>query len=77
MSGRALAYSTFNLAVVSALTVASLVPALLFLPFGLQFLETVWGSLNPAIGVKPTSIGVRQLIVSSLFTVLFIITWNL
>jgi hypothetical protein len=77
MSTRALAYSTFNLVVVSALAVASLVPVLLFLPFALQFVETVWGSLNPAMGVKPTSIGVRQLIVSSLFTVLFIIAWSL
>jgi hypothetical protein len=77
MSARALVYSAFNLAVVSALAVARLVPVLLFLPFALQFLETVWGSFNPAIGVKPTIIGVRQLIVSSLFTVLFIITWNM
>jgi hypothetical protein len=77
MAGRALAYSTFNQAAVFIMAVASLVPALLPLPFALQFLETVHGSLKPAIGVKPTSIGIRQLIVSSLFTVLFIITWNL
>jgi hypothetical protein len=77
MAARALAYSAFNLAAVSAMAVASLVPALLTLPYALQFLETLRGSLNPAIGVKPTSIGIRQLIVSSLFTVLFIIGWNL
>ena len=77
MAGRALAYSTFNLAAVSIMAVASLVPPLLPLPFALQFLETVQGSLNPAVGLKPTSIGIRQLIVSSLFTILFIITWNL
>jgi YwiC-like protein len=77
MAGRALAYSGFNLAAVTIMAVASLVPALLPLPYALQFLETVRGSLNPAIGVKPTSIGIRQLIVSSLFTVLFIVTWNL
>jgi hypothetical protein len=77
MASRALAYSTFNLSAVTIMAVASLVPALLPLPYALQFLETVRGSFNPAIGVKPTSIGIRQLIVSSLFTVLFIITWNL
>lgn len=77
MAGRALAYSAFNLAAVSIMAVASLVPALLPLPFALQFIETVWGSFNPAIGVKPTSIGIRQLIVSSLFTILFILIWVL
>jgi hypothetical protein len=29
------------------------------------------------VGVKPTRIGIRQLIVSTLFTVLFIIVWRL
>ncbi len=77
MAGRALAYSTFNVAAVSIMAVASLVPVLLPLPYALQFLETVRGSLNPAIGMKPTSIGIRQLIVSSLFTILFIVAWNL
>lgn len=77
MAGRALAYSAFNAAAVSIMAVASLVPILLPLPYALQFLETVRGSLNPAIGVKPTSIGIRQLIVSSLFTILFIVAWNL
>lgn len=77
MAGRALAYSTFNLVAVSILSVASLVPTLLPLPYALQFLETLRGSLQPAIGIKPTSIGIRQLIVSTLFTILFIVTWNL
>jgi hypothetical protein len=76
MASRALAYSAFNLLAVSIMAVASLVPILLPLPYALQFLETLRGSLNPAIGVKPTAIGIRQLIVSSLFTILFIITWN-
>jgi hypothetical protein len=75
MAGRALAYSAFNLFLVLALSIARFVPALLPLPFALQFAETLWGSIRPAIGYKPTAIGIRQLLVSSLFTVLFILTW--
>jgi hypothetical protein len=75
MARRALTYSAFNLLLVLALSVASFVPALLPAPFALQFGETLWGSLRPAIGYKPTAIGIRQLLVSSLFTVLFILTW--
>ena len=77
MARRALAYSGFNLLVVLVLSVARFVPVTLPLPFTLQFAETLWGSLRPAIGFKPTSIGLRQLLVSSLFTVLFILTWQL
>jgi hypothetical protein len=47
----------------------------IFAPYLLQWGETIWGTLNPAIGWKPTKIGMRQLIVSSLFTVLFILAW--
>jgi hypothetical protein len=77
MAQRALVYSGFNLLVVLVLSVARFVPALLPLPFALQFAETLWGSLHPALGFKPTAIGIRQLLVSSLFTILFIMTWNL
>jgi hypothetical protein len=48
----------------------------LFLAFLLQWAEAVWGTFQPAIGIKPTRIGLRQLTVSSLFTLLFILTWN-
>jgi hypothetical protein len=50
---------------------------LIFIPYALQWVETIWGTLNPAIGIKPTKIGLRQLIISTLFTILFIITWNI
>jgi hypothetical protein len=35
------------------------------------------GVSNPAIGLKPRAIGYRQLVVSTLFTLLFIVTWRL
>jgi hypothetical protein len=75
MARRALIYTTFNLVFVAALSLGTLVSPLLSLPYALQWVETIWGTINPAIGKRPTAIGVRQLIVSSLFTLLFILIW--
>ena len=75
MGRRALIYTTFNLVFVAALSILSLVSPLLILPYALQWLETIWGTFKPAVGMRPTTIGFRQLIVSSLFTILFILTW--
>lgn len=74
---RAWLYTSFNLAVVILLTILKVLPAWLFFPYLLQWAETVYTTFRPAIGVKPTIIGIRQLIVSSLFTVLFIVAWIL
>lgn len=73
---RALAYTLFNVLLSALLGAFGLLPGLVWIPFLLQFGETLWGTLNPAIGAKPVSIGVRQLIVSTLFTFLFILTWR-
>jgi hypothetical protein len=73
---RALLYTSFNLGVVAILSLLKLLPPFLFFPYLLQWCETLWGTLRPAVGVKPTQIGVRQLIVSTLFTLFFIVTWN-
>jgi hypothetical protein len=73
---RAILYSSFNLAVTIILPSLGFLPALIFTPYALQFGETIWGTLNPAVKVKPTRIGLRQLTVSTFFTILFIITWN-
>jgi len=73
---RALLYTSFNLILVVGLSLANITPTLLFIPYALQWVETIWGTLRPAIGYKPTSIGLRQLGVSTFFTILFIITWN-
>ncbi len=75
MGRRAIIYTTFNLIFVAALAMINLVAPLLILPYALQWGETIWGTLNPAIGTRPTAIGFRQLFVSSLFTLLFILTW--
>lgn len=76
MGSRAFLYTSFNLVLSLGLGVAHLIPRLVFVPFLLQWAETVWGIQNPAVGWKPTRIGIRQLIVSILWTVLFIWVWR-
>lgn len=74
---RAILYSSFNLGLTTILSTLGFLPSWIFLSYALQFIETIWGTMNPAVGVKPTRIGLRQLIVSTLFTILFIIAWNI
>jgi len=74
---RAFAYTSFNLIVVLALGLFSVLPRFLFLPYFIQWIETLWGIIHPAIKWKPTHIGIRQLIVSTLWTISFFVTWRL
>lgn len=74
---RAILYTSFNLILTVILSILGWLPPWIFIPYTLQWVETIWGTLNPAVGVKPTHIGFRQLIISTLFTILFIITWNI
>lgn len=74
---RALLYTSFNLIFVTSLGLGKVLPGLLPIPYFLQWLESIWGTIRPAMGVKPTTIGLRQLAVSITFTLLFIITWNI
>ncbi len=76
MGAPALAFAGFNLLASLGLALAGSVPAALPLPYALQLSETLWGVTHPAVGVKPTRIGVRQLVVSTLFTILFIVIWS-
>ena len=77
MGRRAFLYTSFNLAASLILGWTNLLPPWIFLPFLAQWAETVWGIFHPATGWKPTRIGVRQMIVSVLWTVLFIVAWRL
>lgn len=74
---RAFAYTTFNLVSVLTLGLVSVLPRFLFLPYLVQWVETMWGIFHPAIKWKPVRIGIRQLTVSILWTILFLITWRL
>jgi hypothetical protein len=77
MSKRTLQYTSFNLLLTIVLGWFAWLPRWIFVPYLVQWIETIWGVFYPATGWKPTAIGVRQLIVSILFTVLFIIFWRL
>jgi len=77
MGLRSFAYTTFNLVAVLVLGCSSVLPRLIFLPYLVQWIETLWGIFHPAIKWKPTRIGIRQLIVSIVWTILFIVTWRL
>jgi hypothetical protein len=73
---RAYLYTSFNFASTIALGLASVLPRFIFIPYLVQWMETMWGVDHPAVGWKPTRIGIRQLIVSVLWTVLFMVTWR-
>ncbi len=77
MSKRALQYTSFNLLLTILLGWSAWLPHWIFVPYLVQWLETIWGVSHPASGWKPTAIGIRQTIVSTLFTLLFIIFWRL
>jgi hypothetical protein len=75
MARPALTFNLLPVAVAAALALSGVVSGWLVLAFGIQFAEAVWGALKPAVKAKPTAIGVRQLLVSSLFTLMFILAW--
>jgi hypothetical protein len=75
-SGRsAMACTSFNLIITAILGLTAILPRWMFVPYALQWLEMLWGIEHPAVGWKPVRIGTRQLIVSLLWTLLFIICW--
>lgn len=76
MGRRAFLYTSFNLVLSAGLGLSAMAPAFIFVPFLAQWLETVWGITHPAVEWKPTRIGVRQLIVSIVWTILFILFWR-
>jgi hypothetical protein len=77
MGSRAAVYASFNLLLTLAAGGTGLLPRLIWLPYLLQWAETIFGITHPAIGAKPVRIGMRQMVVTSLFTILFIIAWRL
>ena len=69
-----IAFAGVNLLASLALgPLTGLQPPWVFVPFALQFAETLRGADHPAVGARPAAIGGRQLAVSALFTALFII----
>jgi hypothetical protein len=75
MARNSIAYHGLLLALVAGIASSGIVPPLVSLAFALPLVENIWGGVHPAVQAKPTAIGVRQLIVSSLFTLIFILAW--
>jgi hypothetical protein len=76
MGLRSLVYTSSSLIIALLMGWGNIVPRPIFIPFLLQWVETIWGVTHPSIGWKPVHIGVRQLIVSTLWTILFIVCWK-
>ena len=72
----ALTTMTAGLLLAAGLGAAGVVSPWLWIAYLWQGLEVVRGVLQPAIGVKPVAIGVRQLIVKIVFVILFIVLWR-
>lgn len=75
MATQTLLFNTVLLVGVVILAIMGWVPPFTPLAFLIQPLEVIWGIYRPAIAVSPKRIGIRQLIISSLFTLVFIATW--
>jgi len=73
---RAALYTSFNLLAALALALLKISPLFIFIPFLIQWLETLWGITHPCMGWKPTRIGMRQTIVSAAWVILFILAWR-
>ncbi len=76
MARGAVAFTSFNVVFTLALGLARLLPPLIFIPYVVQWLESLWGTFRAAVKWKPVRIGVRQMIVSVLWTVLFVVFWR-
>ncbi|MCS6908513.1 MAG: YwiC-like family protein [Anaerolineales bacterium] len=73
---RALLYATFGLLLAVILGIAGIIPPFIWTAYALQWCECIYGSLRPAVKARPAQIGIRQLVVSTLFTLLFILLWR-
>ncbi|MGD8620492.1 MAG: YwiC-like family protein [Anaerolineales bacterium] len=67
---RTLGYHLFNLAIASYFFLQGQIPVLVVAAFGMMLIDAMEGVFRPAVGVKPTRIGIRQLSMSSLFVVM-------
>jgi hypothetical protein len=72
-----LLFAGFNLILTAVLGLTEIVPGWLFVPYAMQVGESSFGALRPAIGWKPKTIGQRQLLVSTIFTLLFVAAWQI
>lgn len=72
----AIAFATLNVLAVAVLGVEGWVSPGLFVAYLPQCLESLRGAWRPALGLRPTQIGYRQVVVSALFTLIFVLLWG-
>lgn len=74
---RALMYAGFNVVLALVLGLSRSIPRWVWLAYLVQFAEVLWGTWRPAVQWRPSRVGIRQMVVSTLFTVVFILTWRM
>jgi hypothetical protein len=75
---RSTLYNVTNVAIVAALAAFGVAPWGVLVAFATMLVEAVYGGLlRPGIGLKPSSIGVRQIMVTVVFAVLMIAAYRL
>ncbi len=72
---RAMLYALTNVLFTGVLGGLGWVPSWVWVAYVIQTIETVLGTLRPAVKARPAQIGFRQLVVSLLFTAVFILAW--
>ena len=75
MGFRSLLYHGFNFTLSMFLMWADLIPWLVSVSYAIMLLDALEGVVRPAIGVKPTLIGLRQLGASTLFVLLMVLAF--
>lgn len=78
MARRTLVYHVGNVILVAGLAALGYVPAWALAPFVVMLAEALYGGiLRPGLGAKPSAIGVRQMIVTVVFSALMIAAYRL
>jgi hypothetical protein len=75
MGCRAFLYTSFNVLATFLLGLVGILPWV-SVAYLVQWLETCWGIEHTTAGWKPSRIGMRQLVISILWTVLFVSIWR-
>ena len=75
MGRRSLLYHTFNFGLSAALVLVGWAPTLVPGAFGLSLADALEGIERPAIGVRPTRIGLRQLLVGVGFVAIMVLAY--
>ena len=71
----AMSFTSLNLLAVGALGVDGVIALALVIAYLPQWLAALGSTWHPALGAKPSTIGLRQLGISILYTVLFVWAW--